>query len=71
MAMVGAFLGWGYAWLTILLGSLVGALVGSLFILIFSKGNRYELPFGSFLAVGALAATLWGREVFSLYLSQF
>ena len=71
MAMVGAFLGWGYAWLTILMGSLLGALVGSLFILIFRKGRRYELPFGSFLAAGALASTLWGREVFSLYLSQF
>ena len=71
MAMVGAFLGWGYAWLTILLGSLLGAVVGSLFILISRKGRRYELPFGSFLAAGAIASTLWGRQVFSFYLSQF
>ena len=71
MAMVGAFLGWGYAWLTILMGSLLGAVVGSLFILISRKGRRYELPFGSFLAAGAIASTLWGRQVFSFYLSQF
>ena len=71
MAMVGAFLGWGYVWLTILLGSLLGALVGSIYILAFRRGQRYELPFGSFLAVGAIASTLWGREVLGVYLNQF
>ena len=70
MAMVGAFLGWRYAWLTILLGSLLGALVGSIYIYALGKGRRYELPFGSFLGVGAIASTLWGQELLAWYLAQ-
>ena len=71
MAMVGAFLGWGYAWLTILMDRCWEPWWDSFFILLFRKGRRYELPFGSFLAAGAIASTLWGRDVFTLYLSQF
>ena len=71
MAMVGAFLGWGYTWLTILLGSLLGAVVGSIYMYVFRKGRRYELPFGSFLALSAIASTLWGRELLAFYFSRF
>lgn len=67
MAMVGAFLGWRYAWLTIFLGSLAGALVGSLYLVASGKGRRYELPFGTFLALGALVVTLWGRALLGWY----
>ncbi len=71
MAMVGAFLGWANTWLTILLGSLLGALIGSIYMVVFRKGRRYQLPFGSFLAVGAIASTLWGRKLLTFYLTQF
>ena len=69
VAMVGAFLGWRHAWLTILLGSLLGALIGSAFIFLYRKGARYELPFGSFLGLAAMVTTLWGREMFGWYSS--
>ena len=71
MAMVGAFLGWQLTWMTILLGSLMGALVGSFYIYVLGKGAKYELPFGSFLAVGAMISTLWGESLITAYLSQF
>ena len=71
MAMVGAFLGWQHTWMTILLGSLLGALVGSLYIYVLRKGTKYELPFGSFLAVGAMISTLWGKSILTAYLGQF
>jgi leader peptidase (prepilin peptidase)/N-methyltransferase len=71
MAMVGAFLGWQHTWMTILLGSLLGALVGSLYIYVLGKGTKYELPFGSFLAVGAMISALWGESILTAYLSQF
>jgi leader peptidase (prepilin peptidase)/N-methyltransferase len=71
MAMVGAFLGWQHTWMTILLGSLLGALVGSFYIYILGRGAKYELPFGSFLAVGAMIATVWGRPIITAYLGQF
>jgi leader peptidase (prepilin peptidase)/N-methyltransferase len=57
--------------MTILLGSLLGALVGSLYIYVLGKGTKYELPFGSFLAVGAMISVLWGESILVAYLSQF
>ncbi|MBI4444376.1 MAG: prepilin peptidase [Acidobacteria bacterium] len=67
MAMIGAFVGWRYAWLTVFLGSLAGAVMGSLYILLQKKGTRYELPFGSFIAFGAVIATLYGLRLVSWY----
>lgn len=68
IAMVGAFLGWQYTWLTILVGSFLGAMVGSVYIYAFGRGRQYELPFGSFLGVGAIVSTLWGEDLLRLYL---
>ncbi|MGH9340117.1 MAG: prepilin peptidase [Acidobacteriota bacterium] len=67
MAMVGAFLGWRFAWVTIFLGSLLGAVIGSLYIFALQKGQRYELPFGTFLGGGAVIATLWGPALVQWY----
>jgi leader peptidase (prepilin peptidase) / N-methyltransferase len=59
MAMIGAFLGLDGALLTVMLGSLVGSILGLLYILLTKKdAASYELPFGSFLGVGALAVGL-------------
>ena len=71
MAMIGAFLGWSYAWMTIVLGSLLGALVGSVFIYLYRKNFRYELPFGSFLGVAAIISTLFGNRLLIWYSSLF
>jgi prepilin signal peptidase PulO-like enzyme (type II secretory pathway) len=71
MGMVGAFLGWQYAWLTIFLGSIVGVVVGGLYIQIFRRGGRYELPFGSFLGLAAIAVTLYGPNLLNWYLNAF
>ncbi|HSR54503.1 MAG TPA: prepilin peptidase [Acidobacteriota bacterium] len=68
MAMVGAFLGWRYAWFTIFLGSLMGAVIGTLYIYIRGKGRRYELPFGTFLAAAAVLTALWGPQWLAWYL---
>lgn len=68
MLMVGAFLGWKSAWMTIFLGSLAGAVVGTGFICIFRKNLRYQLPFGSFLGLAAMVTTLWGQDLLGWYL---
>lgn len=67
MGMVGAFLGWQYAWVTIFLGSIVGVLIGGLYIGVFRRGRRYELPFGSFLGLGAMGVTLYGPALLRWY----
>jgi len=50
LAMIGAFLGWRAALLTLLLGCVVGAAVGSISAL---RGGAARIPFGPYLAIGA------------------
>ncbi len=69
MAMVGAFLGWKGALLTIMLGSLTGALVGGLLILIKGRDAGAVIPFGPFLSLGAFTAAFFGPELIGWYLN--
>ena len=71
MAMVGLFLGVKLTVLTLLAGSVVGSLVGGAYILLARKGAQYELPLGSFLALGALVALFWGQWLVGAYLGLF
>src|SRR5215467_11441641 len=70
MAMVGAFLGAPLALLTIMLGSLIGSVIGLLFIRFAGKTREYELPFGTFLAAGAIITVLYGQDVIRWYVDR-
>jgi leader peptidase (prepilin peptidase)/N-methyltransferase len=67
MALVGSFLGLKLTFLTLFLGSLAGSILGLLFIALFRKDGNYELPFGVFLAAGALLSAFWGEEILAWY----
>lgn len=69
MALVGIFLGFKLALLTIFLGSLAGTLIGGSYIMLRGKDNKYELPFGTFLGAMALFCAVWGKEIVHWYLS--
>ncbi len=71
LAMVGAFLGWQNVLLTLVLASFSGALVGIALLTTARGGMRHALPFGTFLAVGAVVAMLGGEQIIGWYLSQF
>ena len=69
MAMVGLFLGPKLVLLSIWCASIVGALLGGAVILIFRKNWRsYEIPFGSFLGLAAMASAIWGSGFLRWYL---
>lgn len=68
LAMVGAFLGWQGVVATLLIGSLVGSVVGVGQVLRGRMGMKSKLPFGVFLALGAVATLLYGREMAAAYL---
>jgi leader peptidase (prepilin peptidase) / N-methyltransferase len=71
LAMIGAFLGWQAVLLTLILSSFSGAVIG-IAILATSRGSmRYALPFGTFLALGALVAMLGGDAIVGWYLGLF
>lgn len=60
VAMIGAFLGLHGVLLTLIVGSVLGAVVGLCYIFFAGKdASTYELPFGAFLGVAALAVAFW------------
>jgi len=70
IAMLGAFLGWHAVLVTIFLAAVLGASVGLALILLRRKGRREPLPFGPFLALGALLAMVWGDTILTWYVSH-
>ena len=68
MAMIGAWLGWQPLPIIVLLSALAGALVGGGYILVSGKGARVRIPFGPFLALGALTFVFYGREILHWYI---
>ncbi len=71
LAMIGAFLGWQLMLVTLVLSSLLGSVVG-LGLIALKKGSmKYALPFGSFLAIGAVAASVVGDALLGWYLSLY
>ncbi len=68
MAVVGAFLGWKKALLTLFLASFVGALIGIALILINKDKREKAIPFGPFLSIGALLSLYFGDALIKWYL---
>jgi leader peptidase (prepilin peptidase)/N-methyltransferase len=71
LAMIGAVLGWRAVIVTLVLSSCSGALVGAAMMARTKDGMRYALPFGTFLSLGALAASLVGEPLVAWYLSFY
>jgi len=71
LAMVGAFLGWRQVWVVLFLASLTGALVGGFLMLGRARSLQTRLPFGTFLAVAALVASLVGERLVTWYLALY
>ncbi len=67
MAMVGAFMGWKAILLTTFIGSLSGSLVGIFLMVAKGKGRKSKIPFGPFLALGALATLFFGNVILQWY----
>jgi leader peptidase (prepilin peptidase)/N-methyltransferase len=67
LAMIGAFLGWKGVATTLLFASLMGAIAGIGLILAGRMTLKAKLPFGFFLALGALVALFAGQALASWY----
>lgn len=68
MAMIGAFLGWKAILLTTFCGSLFGSVSGIFLMAFKGKGRKAKIPFGPFLAAGALISLFFGQEILGFYL---
>jgi leader peptidase (prepilin peptidase)/N-methyltransferase len=70
LGMVGAFLGAPLALYTLFLASLLGVLVGVPIVLI-TRNRKYQIPFGTFLAVSAVTAAFAGQRVIDWYIGLY
>ena len=71
LAMIGAFLGWKLMLLTLLAASLVGSVIGLALVVAGRGSMKYALPFGCFLAVGALLSAAGGQPILDWYMGFF
>jgi leader peptidase (prepilin peptidase)/N-methyltransferase len=68
LASIGAFLGWRAVLFSIFAGSLVGSIVGLITLLIGKRVWSSKLPFGPYLAFGALVWLFFGPDFIQWYL---
>ena len=66
--MIGALIGWQGILFTIFFSSLSAALVGLALALPSGGSMKSRLPFGPFLALGAIAYIFFGPEIIRWYL---
>jgi leader peptidase (prepilin peptidase) / N-methyltransferase len=69
LAMIGAFLGWKALPFVILSSSLAGSIIGGAALMINRKGIRTKIPFGPFLALGAILYVFFGKEIINWYVN--
>lgn len=71
LAMIGAFLGWKPALLTIMIGSLIGSVIGiGLMAARIIKRDEY-IPFGPFLVAGAVLSLFFAQPLLAWYQGLF
>lgn len=70
-AMIGAWLGWKLSLVALFLACAVGGGVGGGAIALGWLNRRQPIPFGPFLALGAVLAVFWGETILSTYLHWF
>lgn len=71
LAMIGAFLGLKLIAVTFVLASYLGGLTGLALIVSRRGGLMSKVPFGTFLAVAAIIASLWGNSLVDWYLARY
>jgi len=65
LAMIGSFLGWPGALLTFFIAPFFGAVVGIINLLV---KKDHTIPYGPFLAIGALVSLFWSNKIIRILL---
>jgi leader peptidase (prepilin peptidase) / N-methyltransferase len=68
LAMMGAFLGWKAMPFIIFASSLIGSLIGVSIMLLQKKDSKLAIPFGPYLAFGAVLYIFYGKSLIRWYL---
>jgi leader peptidase (prepilin peptidase) / N-methyltransferase len=67
LGMIGAFLGWQQVIITLVFSSIAGSVIGLIVIAVKRGGMKYALPFGTFLSIAAVIASLYGEQIVRWY----
>lgn len=70
LALLGAWLGWQYLVIIVLLSSLVGAIIGISMMIILGRDKNIPIPFGPYLAIAGWIALIWGDAINAAYLTS-
>jgi leader peptidase (prepilin peptidase)/N-methyltransferase len=71
LAMIGAFLGWRSVPFTLFAASCVGSIIGVVTMVQRRADGQLALPFGPFLAFGAVCYLFFGEQLIDWYLGLF
>jgi len=69
LAMIGALVGWKGVLFTIFVSSAVGTVSGMIIMLLTKKNMKLAIPFGPFLAIGAVLYIFYGSRLIYWYLN--
>jgi leader peptidase (prepilin peptidase) / N-methyltransferase len=67
LAMIGAFLGWQSVFVTLMVASLIGSIIGVGLMIYQRADTKLAIPFGPFLAGGALVSLFFGDRILAFY----
>jgi leader peptidase (prepilin peptidase)/N-methyltransferase len=67
MAAIGAFLGWKATLFSVFVSSVTGGVVGLVLMALGKKDLQSRIPYGPYIALGALLWILAGHEIVSWY----
>ncbi len=70
LAMMGAFLGWKSILFVVFVSSLIGSVVGVTIMLVQKKDSKLAIPFGPYLAFGAVLYLFYGEQIIHWYLTM-
>ncbi len=68
LAAIGAFLGWQAVLFTVIVSSFAGSAVGISLIALGGRKWQSRIPYGPYIALGAMFWMLWGRDWWGAYL---
>ncbi len=71
LAAVGAWTGWQVLPVVIVISAGLGVVIGSVALWRARKGKDTPIPFGPYLALGGIAALIWGREAVVAWLGHY
>jgi leader peptidase (prepilin peptidase)/N-methyltransferase len=71
LAMIGAFLGWQQVAVVLFLASIAGAVIGLGLAVLGGRSLQTRLPFGTFLAIAAFAASIFGDSLVRWYVGFY